>query len=308
MPLPPQSLHLHRARAHEVVAPETWKGTCGLHRQPMAWRSTCAPLLQLLVSMSCLAALLVGPASGAPARATGFVLQRVLGPKFVGLGTKLGASGRPDACAAARRGMCAAFGGQGDDGEQRSQKAALRALWKIRASASGGSTALRAEPASVDREDDTEEPKSLLPASAYDDLPPLPNAIGQQQSRDYAGGEEQYTFEGPKRAGTVTILGAPNAGKSTLLNYLVGSKIAIVTHKRQTTRQAITGIAMEGGTQVVYIDTPGIMAPRFVSETGVQCRGRAPSAKRPVSIPRTRMHACTHTLNNAHPRAGPRSA
>lgn len=158
--------------------------------------------------------------------------------------------------------MCAAFGGQGDDGEQRSQKAALRALWKIRASASGGSTALRAEPASVDREDDTEEPKSLLPASAYDDLPPLPNAIGQQQSRDYAGGEEQYTFEGPKRAGTVTILGAPNAGKSTLLNYLVGSKIAIVTHKRQTTRQAITGIAMEGGTQVVYIDTPGIMAPR----------------------------------------------
>ena len=47
--------------------------------------------------------------------------------------------------------------------------------------------------------------------------------------------------------------GAPNAGKSTMLNFLVGSKIAIVTHKRQTTRNAMTGIAMEGGTQVMSL-------------------------------------------------------
>ncbi|EKX52370.1 hypothetical protein GUITHDRAFT_84828 [Guillardia theta CCMP2712] len=79
----------------------------------------------------------------------------------------------------------------------------------------------------------------------------------EQQDED-----EDYVFEGPKRCGTVAILGAPNAGKSTLLNALVGSKVAIVTHKRQTTRNSINGIAMEGGTQVIYIDTPGIMAPK----------------------------------------------
>ena len=72
----------------------------------------------------------------------------------------------------------------------------------------------------------------------------------------------EYKFEGPKRCGTVAIVGAPNAGKSTLMNHLVGSKVAIVTHKRQTTRNSVTGIGMENGTQIIYIDTPGIMAPR----------------------------------------------
>ena len=62
--------------------------------------------------------------------------------------------------------------------------------------------------------------------------------------------EEEYKFEGPKRCGTVAIVGAPNAGKSTLMNHMVGSKVAIVTHKRQTTRNSVTGIGMEGGTQV----------------------------------------------------------
>jgi hypothetical protein len=74
--------------------------------------------------------------------------------------------------------------------------------------------------------------------------------------------EEEYIFEGPKRCGTVAIVGAPNAGKSTLMNHMIGSKVAIVTHKRQTTRNSVTGIGMEGGTQIVYLDTPGIMAPR----------------------------------------------
>lgn len=64
------------------------------------------------------------------------------------------------------------------------------------------------------------------------------------------------------RAGFVAIIGAPNAGKSTLLNRLVGSKIAIVTHKVQTTRARIRGIAIEGKAQIVFVDTPGIFKPK----------------------------------------------
>ena len=60
----------------------------------------------------------------------------------------------------------------------------------------------------------------------------------------------------------VALIGAPNAGKSTLLNALVGAKVAIVTHKVQTTRTRLTGIAIEGPTQLVFIDTPGIFQPK----------------------------------------------
>ena len=66
----------------------------------------------------------------------------------------------------------------------------------------------------------------------------------------------------PTRCGFVAIIGAPNAGKSTLVNRLVGSKVAIVTHKVQTTRARIRGIAMEGRTQIVFVDTPGIFKPK----------------------------------------------
>jgi GTP-binding protein Era len=65
-----------------------------------------------------------------------------------------------------------------------------------------------------------------------------------------------------KRCGFVALIGAPNAGKSTLINALVGSKVAIVTPKVQTTRTLLRGIAMEGSAQLVFIDTPGIFAPR----------------------------------------------
>jgi GTP-binding protein Era len=64
------------------------------------------------------------------------------------------------------------------------------------------------------------------------------------------------------RCGFVALIGAPNAGKSTLVNALVGAKVAIVTHKVQTTRALVRGIAMEGAAQIVLIDTPGIFAPR----------------------------------------------
>lgn len=64
------------------------------------------------------------------------------------------------------------------------------------------------------------------------------------------------------RAGFVALIGEPNAGKSTLLNRMVGAKVSIVTHKVQTTRARIRGIAMAGDSQVVFVDTPGIFRPR----------------------------------------------
>ncbi|MCF6233121.1 MAG: GTPase Era [Rhodobacteraceae bacterium] len=65
-----------------------------------------------------------------------------------------------------------------------------------------------------------------------------------------------------KRAGFVALIGEPNAGKSTLLNRMVGAKVSIVTHKVQTTRARIRGIAMTGETQIVFVDTPGLFQPR----------------------------------------------
>ncbi|MBL4907718.1 MAG: GTPase Era [Sneathiella sp.] len=65
----------------------------------------------------------------------------------------------------------------------------------------------------------------------------------------------------PKKCGYVTLIGAPNAGKSTLLNQLVGAKIAIVSPKVQTTRARVTAIAIEKETQIIFVDTPGIFAP-----------------------------------------------
>jgi GTP-binding protein Era len=64
------------------------------------------------------------------------------------------------------------------------------------------------------------------------------------------------------RCGFIALIGAPNAGKSTLINALVGTKVSIVSHKVQTTRALVRGIAIEGRSQLVFIDTPGIFAPR----------------------------------------------
>lgn len=62
--------------------------------------------------------------------------------------------------------------------------------------------------------------------------------------------------------GFVALIGEPNTGKSTLLNWMVGAKVSIVTHKVQTTRARIRGVALEGNAQLVFVDTPGIFRPR----------------------------------------------
>jgi GTPase len=68
--------------------------------------------------------------------------------------------------------------------------------------------------------------------------------------------------EGATRCGFVALIGAPNVGKSTLVNALVGSKVTIVSRKVQTTRALIRGIVIEGNAQIILVDTPGIFAPR----------------------------------------------
>lgn len=64
------------------------------------------------------------------------------------------------------------------------------------------------------------------------------------------------------RAGFVALIGEPNAGKSTLTNHMVGAKVSIVTHKVQTTRARIRGVAIEGESQIVFVDTPGLFQPK----------------------------------------------
>ncbi|MBX3529886.1 MAG: GTPase Era [Rhizobiaceae bacterium] len=77
-----------------------------------------------------------------------------------------------------------------------------------------------------------------------------------------AGGDCRMNEAVPTRSGFVALIGAPNAGKSTLLNRLVGAKVSIVTHKVQTTRAIVRGIATHANAQIVFVDTPGIFRPK----------------------------------------------
>lgn len=72
-----------------------------------------------------------------------------------------------------------------------------------------------------------------------------------------------------QRCGFIAVIGAPNAGKSTLVNALVGAKVSIVSHKVQTTRVPVRGIANEGDSQLVFIDTPGLFAPKRRLDTAM---------------------------------------
>ncbi|KAG1715297.1 GTPase Era [Nymphon striatum] len=77
-----------------------------------------------------------------------------------------------------------------------------------------------------------------------------------------AGPIGEFDMTDTKRAGFVALIGEPNAGKSTLTNRMVGAKVSIVTHKVQTTRARIRGVAMHENAQIVFVDTPGLFQPR----------------------------------------------
>jgi GTPase len=86
-----------------------------------------------------------------------------------------------------------------------------------------------------------------------------PTSVGRVES---GAPGNSATERGQRRCGFIALIGAPNAGKSTLTNTLVGSKVAIVSRKVQTTRALLRGIAIVGAAQLVLMDTPGIFAPR----------------------------------------------
>src|SRR5262249_13351963 len=126
-------------------------------------------------------------------------------------------------------------------------------------------------------------PRDLAAPSAPPSRPPLPPCSRARVSRPTAlmvdrrgRRSSQASLEQPggdvvpakgrgeahTRCGFIALIGAPNVGKSTLINALVGTKVAIVSHKVQTTRTLLRGIAILDGSQLVFIDTPGIFAPK----------------------------------------------
>ena len=116
--------------------------------------------------------------------------------------------------------------------------------------------------------------------------------------------------EAPRRCGFVAVLGAPNAGKSTLVNRLVGAKVSIVSPKVQTTRTRVSGIAVKDATQIVFIDTPGIFAtPRRRLERAMiaaawRGAGDADAVVLVVDAARKRIDPDTRRIHDELARAG----
>ena len=92
----------------------------------------------------------------------------------------------------------------------------------------------------------------------------------------------QEKGQGVTRSGFVAIVGRPNVGKSTLLNHLVGQKVAIVSSRPQTTRNRVLGVLTKDGCQMVFLDTPGLHAPR--NKLGDYMMRQADSAVRSVDL------------------------
>ncbi|PYE46166.1 GTP-binding protein Era [Rhizobium sp. PP-F2F-G20b] len=89
-----------------------------------------------------------------------------------------------------------------------------------------------------------------------------PTETGQDAAVETEGATDVAENVGPTHSGFVAMIGATNAGKSTLVNRLVGAKVSIVSHKVQTTRAIVRGIAIHDRAQIVFMDTPGIFKPR----------------------------------------------
>jgi GTP-binding protein Era len=104
---------------------------------------------------------------------------------------------------------------------------------------------------------DTESPGTGAPT---DDVPQ--QGASADAGPDSPARPQQQPQGGGTRCGFVSIIGAPNAGKSTLTNALVGTKVSIVSRKVQTTRAQIRGIALAGASQIILVDTPGIFRPK----------------------------------------------